>query len=379
VSLELQTVHRHTHTHMSQSAQRKHKIKLVQTLSQSHHVSSMHMRASDDMTSAILLIGLNNGDVDLYRTRLSHSPIRFHLLKRLHAHTDTVNAIHMHPTDEVLFVSASDDDNVKIWSIKAELKAPVLIKCIEHPDCVWGVKFSRSGMLLTGGDGGVLRVYGVEPLCSLRWRCKLPGAVYLVAWSPSNFIAALFDVRTGGCAVKVWDSTFHALFEHKHIYALCYNNGLSFASDYLLVCSGRTSKYLCAYDISKSKVKVTAYPYKVNRYPYMVAAVTALSYDIVCETCDDYMIRIYQVQETQLRLLATLPHECGNYLSGCVYPCTDAGYVLASTKFSDKDVYIEVTCRFNQYWMKEVTNILFNTASLPFCRDVHKLILKYLR
>jgi len=124
-------------------------------------------------------------------------------------------------------------------------------------------------------------------------------------------------------------------------------------------------------DILKSKVE--AYP-----YPKPVKAVTALSSEIVCVACRDDMLRVYKVHERQLRLLATLPHQGGCSLANCVYRCRDAGYVLASADWSSNDLRISVTSRFNRYWLQEMTKIMFTSKILPFCRDVHKIIFKYL-
>jgi len=96
------------------------------------------MRATEDTTAVILLTGLYNGKVCIYRTPLSHTqPIRFYLLKRFQAHTDYwgVTAVHMNATKPV-FVSC-DDCSIKIWRFREyiglsslrEVKAPLLIKC----------------------------------------------------------------------------------------------------------------------------------------------------------------------------------------------------------------------------------------------------------
>jgi len=127
------------------SDEHKHSIKQVQTLSQPRWIFCAHMCATEDMTAALLLIGLAgvNGDVSIYRTPLSQTqPIHFNLLKRFHAHSGTVNAVHMHPAKQ-LFVSASNDSTVKIWSVKT-VTSPLLIKAIEHPDIVYCARYSIS-------------------------------------------------------------------------------------------------------------------------------------------------------------------------------------------------------------------------------------------
>jgi len=363
-----------TRTHTHPNAEEKYSIKHVQTLSHAHDVLGMDMRPTEDMTAAILITGLFNGDVCIYRTPLSYTkPIHFQLLKRFHPHNDWVSAISIHPT-KPLFITSSVDHKTKIWDLK-EAAVPVLIKNIEQPDSVQSARYSPSGMLLTGCGDGVLRVYDVEPLCSLRWHYKFPGffvRICSVAWSPSNHIACSFYSPRSGAAIRVWDSTFHTLFEHKQSSLQRGNYGLSFAWDDLLLCAGYDANTLYTYNISKSKV--TTY-----RCAASVWAVTALSSEFVCVSCEDDMLRIYKVMPgCQLRFLTSLPCERFYSLASCVYPYKkDGGYVLASANFA-KDVHISVTSRFNWYWTQEVTKITLNSKILPFCRDVHKIIMRYL-
>jgi len=105
--------------------QQKHSLKQVHTLSHECEVYSVDMRCTDDMSAAVLLAGLDNGIVCIHRTPLSPTkPMQWTLLKRFHAHTDRVNALHIHPT-KPLFVSGSHDRTAKIWSLAGQL----LIKC----------------------------------------------------------------------------------------------------------------------------------------------------------------------------------------------------------------------------------------------------------
>jgi len=354
------------------SAEHKHSIKRVRTLSYSHVVYSAHLRATDDMSAAILVVALDNGDVCIYRTPLSHTkPIQFHLLKRLHAHAGVVNTAFIHPT-KPLFVTASNDYTVKVWTLKSGT-GPLPIKCIEHPTSVCYAKYSPSGLLATCCTGGFLRVYGVEPLFSLRWSCQLPQAIYGIAWSPSNHLAAIH----GDIQVRVWDTAFRTVFQHKLINASCYYGSgyiLVFASDDVLLCSGFHSGILYSCNIPNSTV--TAHKPKNGK---QVLAVTALSSEIMCVSYNGDTLRVYKVHGTELRLLATLPFTESYILSSCVCPYKDAGYVLASADWDSTDVFISVTSRFNRYWVQEVTKIVLNSTILPFCTDVEKIILQYLR
>jgi len=371
------------------SAEHKHSIKRVQTLSHSYAVCDAHIRDIDDKTAAILVVALINGDVCIYRTPLSHrNLVKFHLLKRLHAHrhADGVNTVFIHPT-KPLFVTASCDETAKVWDLKSET-GPLLIKCIEHPADVLCAKYSPSGLLCTLCAGelyklGFLSVYGVEPLFKLRWSCHLAltHGIYGFAWSPSNHLAAMYD----GLKVRVWDTAFQTIFQHTLIKGGYYYGGsycLGFASDDLLVCSGGeyASGTLFSCDIPNSTV--TAHKYK-NGKP--VRTVTALSSDIVCVSCKGDTLRVYKVRGTELRLLATLPFNTSHFLANCVCLYKDSGYVLASAdwrggnNYHRNDVFISVTSRFNRYWVQEATKIVLNSTILPFCTDVDKIILQYLR
>ena len=147
-------------------------------------------------------------------------------------------------------------------------------------------KYSLNGLLLTGCMGGMLRVYGVEPLCSLRWSCKVTGWFWSVAWSPTNRIAAVF-LSGDAYAVRVWDSAFHVLLEHRQDGALDSNNGIVFASDDLLLCSGQEAHTLYLYNIHESKITTCL--------SHPVHAVAILSSELVCASGDDDMLRVYNV------------------------------------------------------------------------------------
>jgi len=99
-----------------------------------------------------------------------------------------------------------------------------------------------------------------------------------------------------------------------------------------------------------------------------------LSSEIVCISGYYNMLRVYKVHGCQLHLLATLPNKGGMYMASCVH---HAGYVLASAP-AHRDIRISVTSRFNRDWVQKVVKIVLNSTVLPFCRDVHKIIFRYL-
>lgn len=354
------------------SAQHKHSVNVLQTFHELRGVCGIVMRATEDLTAVIFIIGLGSGEVVIFRTPLDGtSPICFDLVKKWRPHKQDVNAVHMHFT-KPLFVSASSDKSAQIWSVR-EVTAPVLVKLIVHPDSIYCAKYSYSGLLLTGCDDHVVRVFGVEPVCELLWSCKCAGDIYSVAWSPSNYIAVAFDDREHDTwVVAVWDSTFHSLFQYKQDRVRLGNQGLSFVSDVLLLCAGSRSKNLCAYNVPECKV--TAY-----RYPNSVRSVMMLSSEIVCVSCGDDKLRVCKVNGTELRLLVTLPFKQSTCMASCVYPFNGGGYVIASAcRFIQISTRISLASKFNRYCVQEVEKLMYHSMVLPFCRDVHKIILQYL-
>jgi len=354
--------HKHTHLHAHEPSIN---IKHIQTLSHAQYVWSLDMRTwpcqcpynkgkgkgKTAATTVLLLItGQDNGDISLFNTPLSN--IHFKLQKVLHAPRMGITALHFHRYKS-LFLSASEDGNVKIWTLK-DMNTPCLMKCIRHPDGVSCAKYAYSGRLLTGCNDRVIRVYGKEPLFSLLWSVKLSGDICSVAWSPSNRLAALFAVSVNSLIVQVWDVSFQSLFKHTQTGAVLGIQTLAFVSNDLLIFSGGFSKTLYRYHMmSKSKVtnvlmETIALPFckdvlhiivrylplethiKVDSYVRSVGAVTAFSSQVVGLSCFDSILRVYTVCGNEKRLLASLSHEyCGDLV--CVYPGgSETGLVLAS-------------------------------------------------
>lgn len=330
----------------------------------------MDIYPTEDMTAAILITGLTTGDIFIYRTPLSSTqPIKFDLLQCNQAHTTPVLAIHIHRTKS-LFVSASDG-NVKIWNI-ADPSLPSLIKSIEHPGIVNSAKYSTSGLLLTGCFDGVLRMYGVEPLCSLRWSCKLGGEINSVAWSSRTYMAASYFLRNL-CQVRVWNQQ-DCLFLVNHAlpkWLGLENIALLFASDTLLL--GTSSYGVYAWNI---KAKNKHIQFTLTETPAEGSALTLLNSEMVCASCYDNMLRVYKVHEGEPELFAALPFNMCTTMGSCLYPYNNHGCVLASA-VEGEDVRISVTSSFT--WLQDVTKITFSNKILPFFEDVHNVIFQYLK
>ncbi|CAO2813433.1 unnamed protein product [Amaranthus hypochondriacus] len=73
------------------------------------------------------------------------------VLMELVGHTSLVYSVDSHVSG--LVASASEDCSVKIW------KDGVMVQSIEHPGCVWDVKFLENGDLVTGCSDGVVRIW----------------------------------------------------------------------------------------------------------------------------------------------------------------------------------------------------------------------------
>jgi len=141
-----------------------------QTLAHPAKVDVLDMRICPrDHRHALLITGDYDGQVYIYKTALAQlKGIRFILLNRFCAHTWTVSALHFHFSKPV-FVSASVDEDMKIWSFKDGMSPLRLVKCIPQLSIVCCVKFSSAGLLAVGCENGMLRVYAEAPLYSLLW------------------------------------------------------------------------------------------------------------------------------------------------------------------------------------------------------------------
>ncbi|XP_062176916.1 uncharacterized protein LOC133881875 isoform X1 [Alnus glutinosa] len=76
------------------------------------------------------------------------------LLMEMVGHTSIVYSVDSHVSG--LVVSGSEDCSAKIW------KDGVCVQSIEHPGCVWDVKFLDNGDIVTACSDGVLRIWTVH-------------------------------------------------------------------------------------------------------------------------------------------------------------------------------------------------------------------------
>jgi len=196
-----------------------------------------------DHRHALLITGDLLGHVCIYKTSLPHlKRIRFILLKRFHAHSWIVSALHFHFSKPV-FVSGSGDEDVKIWSyqhqdVRSTLR---LVQCIPQLSIVCCTKFSATGLLAVGCENGMLRVYKEATLYSLLWSYQGPADIKSVAWSASQRLAACFELDLSPFGiVQVWNSAFQVLFKLKQKETYI-QNCLAFGSNNLLLVSGGSS------------------------------------------------------------------------------------------------------------------------------------------
>jgi len=250
-------------TQQKMSDERKtHTVTHVQTLTVTleSKVFAIDIRIIKDINAVILITGLNNGDIIIYKAPLSlhtgtHTRMHFtaqHQFKagQVHAGHVPIYALHMH-YHKTLFITASMY-TLKVWNF-THITAPRLMKIIRHKPRMNCAKYSQSGLIATGCNDFILRVYEKEPLYALRWSFKASGQIVSVAWSPSNRIAAAFEADML-VAVRVWDSSFQPLFKFRKNRCFYGNCAVVFASNNLLMWSGHASNKVYWYHMSKPKV-----------------------------------------------------------------------------------------------------------------------------
>ncbi|KAL7206636.1 hypothetical protein ACSBR2_019367 [Camellia fascicularis] len=76
------------------------------------------------------------------------------VLMKMVGHTSIVYSVDSHVSG--LVVSGSEDHFVKIW------KDGVCVQSIEHPGCVWDVKFLENGDIVTACSDGVVRIWTIH-------------------------------------------------------------------------------------------------------------------------------------------------------------------------------------------------------------------------
>jgi len=374
---------------MSASSHHKPKqlcLQHTQTLDFANSIYSIDMRIfrclydenSNKNAAAViaLCVGDLDGNISVYTSSLQH--IHFTRQHIFHTHTQQVNAIHFHRS-KPLFVSASNDKNVKVWRYDHKC-APRLITCLDLPSRVYSCRYSQSGLLLTGGASGFLGVYGEEPAFSVCWSFKAPNDIDSVAWSPSNRIAAGYRLSSYAYAVRIWDSSFKTIFIHKQKDLFFGNYCLAFPSDNLLISSGGTENKLYCCHMSTPKVMntlsvlpfcrdvlkiVIAYLPLVTRvthirYPSVIGAVKAFSSQIMASTCSDNVLRVHKLHKNQLFLMARLPYpelQC-QCLASCPYPGTDIGFVIAYSNVGSRTDVRIATIQSTSYNNKKPQEIM---------------------
>jgi len=233
-------------------------VRHLQTLSHTCEVSALAIRLCSNklLTSILLIAGGFDGSVSVYKSPVSSAQcLHFTLQTRVQHSAEFIHFVHFHRC-KPLFISAAYESKsmVKVWNY-TDLANPRLIKSLPHPKLVLSAKYSESGLLLTGCDDGVIRVYGQEPLFSLCWSFQTSkysaSGVWSVCWSPCNRIGAIFAAGDS-CYVQVWDSSFQTIFKLQQ-YASP-NKGLAFASNDLLISSGYDDNKVYWYQMSKPKV-----------------------------------------------------------------------------------------------------------------------------
>ena len=359
-------------------------IRHIQTLSHPFVVSSFDVRlySHKQFKSVVLITGGVQGSISLFSSPLSH--LHFTLQKRFRAHARQICGLHLHH-HKPLFISHDRYANeLKVWSFNA-ITSPCVIHSLPHPSEVSCANYSESGLLLTGCRNsllltdcrnGLLRVYGKEPLFSLLWSCQTSGYICSLVGSPSNRICACLT-SGNSYAVQVWDSSFQTIFRLPQ--QDTWRNGVVFASNDLVMSSGGISDKIYWCHISKPKamkvfIETDVLPFcgdvlKIiiqylpfithathHTLPNTVGSVTQLSSEVVGVQCFDCMFRLYKVNGSEPRLLASLPHKscksC-NSLATCVYPCSgkESGFMITSSGYLGWSRDVNISVASSQVWI----------------------------
>lgn len=256
-----------------------------------------------------------------------------------------------------------------------------LVKCLPHTASVHCIKYSESGLMLTGCFDGVLRVYGNEPLFSLYWSFKASGHIWSVSWSPSNRICASFqtyahDTNTLSYIVQVWDSSFQTIFklQQDHLFG---RDDVVFASNNVLISSSGRKGNVYWYNMSlteRSVMKVfmqqDMLPFcrdvlkiithylppvtrvtqtKISNVRAYAGAVVSLTSEVVgiVQIVDDTSLLLYKVDGNKPYLLTRLRIPThGYWLATCTCPCDgeEAGFIIVSA------------VRLNSVWVSLATS-----------------------
>jgi WD40 repeat protein/tRNA A-37 threonylcarbamoyl transferase component Bud32 len=131
------------------------------------------------------------------------SPIIRHAIARLSAHTASVNAIALHPTERIL-ASASDDRTICLWDLTTEQPLATLTG---HSNSVQSVAFSRDGSILaSSSDDKTIKLWNWQRsteiatlsghTAAVKSVCFIPQGKWLASGSWDKTIK-LWQVETG--------------------------------------------------------------------------------------------------------------------------------------------------------------------------------------
>ncbi|KAL3814160.1 hypothetical protein ACJIZ3_015428 [Penstemon smallii] len=109
------------------------------------------------------------------------------LLMEMVGHTSIVYSVDAHASG--LIVSGSEDCSAKIW------KDGICVQSIEHPGCVWDVKFMENGDIVTACSDGIVRIWTVD-------HDKVAGAVELDSFATQLSQYKISRKRVGGLKLE---------------------------------------------------------------------------------------------------------------------------------------------------------------------------------